>query len=81
MKAAVKSSSSSPSPNALRSRRSRQRRRQGVASYRVEVPIDSFLDSLVESRRLTARQVAELRRAQIQVELEAVIRDFVNRWK
>jgi hypothetical protein len=74
--AAVKSASSA---GALRSRRSRQRRRQGVASYRVDVPIDRFLDALVASQRLTERQVQELRR--VEGELEAVIGDFINRWK
>jgi hypothetical protein len=73
--------SSRPSANALRLRRARERRRNGVTSYRLDVPTDAFLDSLVASHRLTERQVQELRQPQIQRELEAVIGDFIVRWK
>jgi hypothetical protein len=79
--AARSTKSSHPSPNAVRLRRARERRRQGVASYRIDVPTDAFLDSLVASHRLTERQAQELRQPQIQRELEAVISDFIVRWK
>jgi hypothetical protein len=71
----------SPSANALRLRRARERRKQGLASYRLDIPTDAFLDSLVASHRLTERQAQELRPPQIQRELEAVIGDFIVRWK
>jgi hypothetical protein len=74
-------STSHPSANALRLRRARERRRNGLASYRLDIPTDAFLDSLVASHRLTERQAQELRQPQIQRELAAVIRDFVDRWK
>jgi hypothetical protein len=78
MKAAVKSS---PSLCALRSRRSRRRRKQGLANYRIDIPTDDFLDSLVASHRLTERQAQELRQPQIEAELAAVVADFIARWK
>ena len=80
MKAAAKSSSR-PSANAVRLRRARERRRNGLASYRIDVPIDAFLDSLVASHRLTERRVQELRQPQIEAELAAVVADFISRWK
>jgi len=72
---------SSPSPNALRLRRARERRRNGLASYRLNIRTEAFLDSLVASRRLTERQVQELRQPQIEAELEAIVADFIARWK
>jgi hypothetical protein len=69
---------SSPSANALRLRRARERRRQGLASYRIDVAVDGFLDSLVASHRLTERQVQELRQPQIEREFAAVIADFTG---
>ena len=79
MTPAVKSSS--PSPNALRSRRSRRRRKQGLANYRIDIPIDDFFNALVASHRLTERQAQELRQPHIEAELAAVVADFIARWK
>jgi hypothetical protein len=64
-----KRSTAVPSGNALRSRRARDRRRQGLASFRIDVSTDDFVDALVESHRLT--EVQELRRRQIERELTA----------
>lgn len=65
-----------PSANAVRLRRARERRRNGLTSYRLDIPTDAFLDSLVASHRLTERQAQELRQPQIERELAAVIADF-----
>jgi hypothetical protein len=70
-----------PSANALRLRRARERRRNGLANFRIDVPTDAFLDALVASHRLTERRAQELRRRQIVAELEAVVADFIARWK
>jgi hypothetical protein len=69
------------SPDAIRSARHRARRRQGLASYRIDIPTDNFLDALVASHRLTERQVQELRAPQIERELAAIIADFIARWR
>jgi hypothetical protein len=69
--AAARVRSTHPSPNALRLRRARDRRRQGLASFRIDVSTDDFVDALVESHRLTEREVQELRRPQIERELTA----------
>jgi hypothetical protein len=65
--------------HAARCQRSRDRAKRGVISIRIEVDEAAFAAALIESEQL--READALDRRRLAAEAQALIGDFVRRWR
>ena len=61
-----------------RMRRQRARRRQGMATYKVEVPEFALVDALIAAERLSER---DLSRAAVERAISQLLADWSKRWE